>query len=178
MFFFLYHFSTGLLYPPLLMLTPQFSAEEFLGFLRCTDGSHLVFIYLHPSSHSWFSESCGEAVALIQLTFSSSKASPREGNLRSFHKARNKCVSTLRRARKQRLSNLKIELSNLSHSSKTWWCLVKSVSGVCSPSLPSLTSNSTTWRIPSRCLPLETNFEMWLAQERSWLRVSSKSSND
>ena len=47
-------------------------------------------------------------------------------------------VSTLRRARKQHLSNLKNELSNLSPSSKTWWHLVKSVSGVCSPSIPSL----------------------------------------
>uniref|UniRef100_UPI00358E57F0 phosphatase and actin regulator 1-like isoform X2 n=1 Tax=Myxine glutinosa TaxID=7769 RepID=UPI00358E57F0 len=36
-----------------------------------------------------------------------------------------KCVSTLRRARKQYLSTLKTELSNLSPSSKSWWRLVK-----------------------------------------------------
>uniref|UniRef100_UPI0035900AD0 uncharacterized protein n=1 Tax=Myxine glutinosa TaxID=7769 RepID=UPI0035900AD0 len=36
---------------------------------------------------------------------------------------KNKCVSTLRKARKQHLANLKAELSNLSPS-KTWWHLV------------------------------------------------------
>ena len=93
----------------------------------------------YQSSHPWYTESCGEAVALKQLTFSSWKASLNEGNLGSFHKARNKCVSSLRRARKQHLSNLKIELTNLSPSSKTWWRLLKSVSGVCTTSfLPSL----------------------------------------
>ena len=53
-------------------------------------------------------------------------------------------MSTLRRARKHHLSNLRNELSNLSPSSKTLWPLVKFVSGVCSPSIPSLTSNGTT----------------------------------
>ena len=36
------------------------------------------------------------------------------------------------------------ELSKLSPSFKTWWCLVKSFSGVCSPSTRSLFSNGTT----------------------------------
>ena len=48
------------------------------------------------------------------------KANPTEGNLSSFHKSRNKCVSTLSRARKQQLSQLKSELSNLSLTSKSW----------------------------------------------------------
>ena len=49
----------------------------------------------------------------------------------------------------------KHELSNLSPSSNTWWCLVKSVSGVCSPSIPPLTSNGTTaysTRKKAKCL--------------------------
>ena len=46
-------------------------------------------------------------------------------------------MSTLRRARKQHLSNLKSELSNLSPTSKSWWHLVKSVSSGYSPSNPS-----------------------------------------
>jgi len=49
-------------------------------------------------------------------------------------------VSALRRARKQHCSNLKSELSNLSPSSKSWWH-PPSVSGVCAPSIPTLTSN-------------------------------------
>ena len=44
----------------------------------------------------------------------------------------------------QHLSHLKSELSNLSPSSNSWWCPVKSVSGVCSPSIPSLISNGCT----------------------------------
>ena len=84
-----------------------------------------------PSSRPWFTEACGEAVVLKQLAFASWKANPTEGNLSSFHKARNKCVSTLRRARIQHLSKLKSELSNLSPSSKSSWRLIKSVSGVC-----------------------------------------------
>jgi len=78
-----------------------------------------------------------------QLAFSSWKANLTQGNLSTFHKTRNKCVSTLRRARKH-LSNLKNELSNLSPSCITWWHLVKSVSGVCSPSIPSFSSNGIT----------------------------------
>ena len=76
--------------------------------------------------------------------FASWKANPTEGNLTSFHKARNKCASTLSRARKQHLSNFKSELSNLSPSSKSWWHLIKSLSGVCSPSIPSHSSNGCT----------------------------------
>ena len=98
----------------------------------------------YPSSRPWYTEACGEAVVLKQLAFASWKANPTEGNLSSFHKARNKCVSTLKRARKQHLSHLKSELSNLSPSSKSWWHLVKSVSVVCSSSIPSLTSNGRT----------------------------------
>ena len=97
----------------------------------------------NPSSCPWFTEACGKAAVLKQLAFTSWKANLTEGNLSSFHKAQNKCVSPLRRARKH-LSNLKSELSNLSPSSKSGWCLVKSVSGVCSPSIPSLTSNGRT----------------------------------
>ena len=73
----------------------------------------------YPSSRPWYTDTYGEAVALKQLAFASWKANPTEGNLGSFHKARNKYVSTLRKARKQHLSNLKIELSNFS-SSRTW----------------------------------------------------------
>ena len=98
----------------------------------------------YPSSLPWFTEDCGEAIVQKQLAFASWKANPSEGNLSSFHKAWNKCVSTLRRGREQHVSNLKSELSNLSPSSKSWWCLVRSVSGVCSPSIPSLTSNGRT----------------------------------
>ena len=98
----------------------------------------------NSSFRPWYNEACGEAVVLKQLAFASWKANPTESNLSSFHKARNKCVSTLRRARTQHLSNLKSELSNLSPSSKSWWRLIKSVSGVCSPSIPSLTSNGRT----------------------------------
>ena len=98
----------------------------------------------YPSSHPWFTEACGEAVVLKQHAFASWKVNPTEGNLSSFHKARHKFVSTLRRARKQHLSHLKSDLSKLSPSSKSWWCPVKSVSGVWSPSIPSLTSNGLT----------------------------------
>ena len=56
--------------------------------------SHLQLSYL--SSRSWYTESCGEAVVLKRLAFSSWKANPTEGNLRSFHKACSKCVSTLK----------------------------------------------------------------------------------
>ena len=34
------------------------------------------------------------------------------------------CISTISRARKQHLANLKIELSHLSPSSKIWWCML------------------------------------------------------
>ena len=61
----------------------------------------------HPSSNPWsMIECCGEAVSLKQLTFSSWKANPTEGNLNAFQKECNKRVSTLRRARKLHLSNL------------------------------------------------------------------------
>ena len=53
-------------------------------------------------------------------------------------------VSTLRKDRKQHISLLKSELFNLSPYSKSWWRLVKSISGICSPSIPSLTSNGRT----------------------------------
>ena len=102
----------------------------------------------YPSSRPWYTETCGKAVVLKQLAFASWKANLTEGNLSSFHKARNKCVSTLRRDRKHHLSNLKSELSNLSPSSKSWWHLVKSVSGVCSPSIPSLRPRSHLPRRP------------------------------
>ena len=67
----------------------------------------------YPFSRPWVTEACGEAVVLKQLAFASWKANPTEGNLSSFQKAQNKCVSTLKRAREQHLSNLKFELSNL-----------------------------------------------------------------
>ena len=38
----------------------------------------------YPSFHSWYSESCGEAVALKQRAISSWKANPTEGNLREI----------------------------------------------------------------------------------------------
>ena len=98
----------------------------------------------YPSSRPWFTEACGEAVVLKQFVFASWKANPSEGNLSSFHKVQNKCVSTHRRARKQHLSHLKSELSNLSPSSKYRWHLIKSVAGVCSPLIPSLTLNGRT----------------------------------
>ena len=60
----------------------------------------------YPSSHPWYTEACGKEVVLKQLVFASWKANPTEGNLSSIHKARNKCLSTLRRARKQHLSKL------------------------------------------------------------------------
>ena len=75
---------------------------------------------------------------------SSWNANPTQGNHSSFQKAQNKCVSPLRRARKQHLSHLKSEFSNLSPSSKSWWRLIKSVSVVCSSSIPSLISNGRT----------------------------------
>jgi len=98
----------------------------------------------YPSHCPCYTESYGEVVVLKQLVFSSWKANPTEGNLSLFHKAHNKCVSTLKRARKQRMANLKNELSKLSPCSKTWWSIVQSISGVCSPSIPSLSSNDTT----------------------------------
>ena len=96
------------------------------------------------STRPWYTEACSEAVVLKELGFASGKANPTEGNLSSFHKALNKCVFTLRRDRKQQLSHLKSELSNLSPSYKSWWHLVKSVADVCSPTIPSLTSNGLT----------------------------------
>ena len=112
--------------------------------------SRLQFSY--PSSSPWFTEACSEAVVLKQLAFASWKANPTEGNLSSFHKARNKCVSTLRRAKKQHLSQLKSELSNLFPNSKSWWCLIKSVSGVCSPSLTSNGRTADTAREKAECV--------------------------
>ena len=53
-----------------------------------------VALKSHPSSRPWFTEACGETVVLKQLAFSSWKANPTEGNLSSFHKARNKSVSS------------------------------------------------------------------------------------
>ena len=44
----------------------------------------------------------------------------------------------------QQTPSFKSELSNLSHSSKSWWGLIKSVSDVCFTSIPSLTSNGHT----------------------------------
>jgi len=80
--------------------------------------SHLQLSY--PTSHQWYSESCWKAVAMTQLAFIFWKGNPNKGDLSLFHKACNMRESTLRRARKQHLSNnLKIELSNLSSSSKT-----------------------------------------------------------
>ena len=122
----------------------------------------------YPSLRPWFTEACGEAVVLKQLAFASWKANPTEGNLSSFHEARNKCVSTLRRARKQHLSHLKPKLSNLSPSSKSWWCQITFVSLLCSPSIPSLTSNGSTadtTREKAECL----NSAVWW--ERSCLLI-------
>ena len=110
----------------------EFFQRNLLSLIHRFIPFHLQLSY--PSSHPWFTGACGEAVVLKQLAFASWKANPTEGNLSSFHKAQNKCVSTLRRARKQHLSNLKSELSNLSPSAKSWWRLVMSVSGACSPS--------------------------------------------
>ena len=120
----------------------EFFQRNLLSLIHRFIPSRLQLSY--PSSRPWFTEACGEAVVLKQLAFVSWKANPTEGNLSSFHKARNKCVSTLRRARKQHLSHLKSELSILSPSSKSWWHLIKSVSGVSSPTIPSHTSNSRT----------------------------------
>ena len=85
------HFKTGLLYPlPLIFIQPGNPSTE-----TCS----LMYRFIPPclklscpSSHSWSSESCGDAVVLKQLAFSSCETNPTEGNLRSFHKARNKCV--------------------------------------------------------------------------------------
>ena len=104
--------------------------------------SHLQLSY--ASSCSWYAEACGKAVVLKQLASTPWKSNPTKGNLSSFHKASNKCVSILRRARKEHLSNHKSELSNLSPSSKSCWHLVKPVSGVCSSSIRTLTSNGRT----------------------------------
>ena len=131
----------------------EFFQINLLSLMHGFIPSHLQLSY--PSSNPWYTEGCGEAVVLKQLAFTSWKAIPTEGNLSSFHKARKQCMSTLRRARKQHLSNLKAELSNLSPSSKSWWHLIKSVSGGCSPSIPSLTSNghtADTTREKAECL--------------------------
>ena len=94
----------------------EFFQRNFLSLLHRFIASRLPLSY--PFSRLWFTEACGKAVVLKQLAFASWKANPTQGDLSSFHKARNKCVSTLRRARKQHLSNLKSELSNLFPSSK------------------------------------------------------------
>jgi len=113
--YFLSHFRTGLLYPPpLILIQPENSSTETCS-LPCTDSSNLVQLS-NPSSHSWSSESCDEAVAFKQLAFSSWKVNLTEGNLRSFHKAQQVCVSTLRRGRKEHLSNLKNKVLNSSPS--------------------------------------------------------------
>ena len=58
----------------------------------------------------------------------------------------------LGRARKQHPSNLKSELSSLSPSSKSWWCLIKCVSGGCSPSITSNGHTADTAREKAECL--------------------------
>ena len=88
----------------------EFFQRNFLSLTHRFIPSRLQLSY--PSSCKWYTEDCGKEVVLNQLAFTSWKANPTEGNLSSFHKARNKCVSTLRRARKQHLSNLKSGLSN------------------------------------------------------------------
>ena len=71
---------------------------------------------------------------------------------KQFQKVCNNCVCTLRRERKQHVSNLKNDLSNLSPSCKTWWCLVKSVTGVYSPSLSSNRTTANSTREKAECL--------------------------
>ena len=126
-------FRTSLQHILSLMLTQHGNSSTETCSLSCTDSSFLVCNFLtlyvrcsHHPFHPWYIESCGEAFALKQLAFSSWKANPTKGNFSSFHKTHNKCVSTHRRARKQYLSNLKNELSNLPPSSKSWWHFVKS----------------------------------------------------
>ena len=75
----------------------EFFQRNLLSLMHRLIPSHLQLSY--PSSRPWITEACGEAV-VKQLAFASWKANPTEGNLNSFHKARNKCVSTLRRAKK------------------------------------------------------------------------------
>ena len=113
--------------------------------LLYTDSYHHMFSYLtHPPALGTLNPVVRQLLQNNLLAFSSWKANLTDGNLGSFHKARNKCMSILRGATKQHQSNHSNALSNLSSSSKTWWCLVKSVSAVCFPSIPSLTSNGTT----------------------------------
>ena len=133
----------------------EFFQRNLLSLMHRFIPSRLQLSY--RSSHPWYTEACGETVVLKQLSVTSWKANPTESNLSSFYKARNKCMYTLRRVRKQHLSNLKSKLSNLSPSSKSWWCLIKSVSGACAPSIPSLTSNghtADTAREKAECLNL------------------------
>ena len=54
----------------------------------------------HPYSCPWYTEFHGEAIALKQLAFSSWKSNLTKDNFGSFHKAHNKCLSSLMRARK------------------------------------------------------------------------------
>ena len=106
----------------------------------CADLSRLLCSYrTHPHVRGTLIPFPGEVVPFKQLAFSSRKANLTAGNLKSFHKSHDKFVSTLTGARILHLVNLKAEPLILFLSSKTWWCLVKSVFGVCSPSsLPSL----------------------------------------
>ena len=77
--------------------------------------SHLQLSY--PSTESWYTKFCVEAVALEQLAFSSWRQKPKKT---SDHSTKPASVCPLRRAREQHLSNVKIELSNSSSTSKTW----------------------------------------------------------
>jgi len=96
------------------MLTqPVNSSTEICSFSCTVIPSHLQLS--DPSSHPWYTDCYGEAVALKKkLAFFSWKANPTEGNLTAFQKACNKCVSTFRRATKQHLSNLKNTFKRLS----------------------------------------------------------------
>ena len=58
--------------------------EFFHRNLLCLMPSHLQLSY--SSSHPWYTESCGEAVTLKQLAFSSWKANLTKGNLSEVQK--------------------------------------------------------------------------------------------
>ncbi len=71
----------------------EFFQRNLLSLMHRFIPSHLQLS--DPSSHPWVTEAGGESSVLKQLAFASWKANPTEGNLSSFHKARNKCVSTI-----------------------------------------------------------------------------------
>jgi len=93
-------------------------------------------------SQLWFDENCEEAMRKKTLAFETWKANPTDSNRQAYRCARNRAISSFRRAKAAHILRVGEDLNSSSPSHRSWWHTVRQVTGRAVSSVPTLIANN------------------------------------